>query len=187
VTGSSFCSSFCDWLSFCDFLNSLDSLSFSFCDCLLFKHSFSASVFCCIRFCDCMLIEHSFSASVSGCMSFCNCLLFERSTSVWWRLILSTEGYISQCCLPFWRLHKSVGSMGRCPSTIHGFPLRSDPICLSAYVYRNEFDYLLSKGVPSPVPSSNKGLDNSGVNRTPIHNKGLGWSTLPCHSRKTIC
>jgi hypothetical protein len=71
--------------------------------------------------------------------------------------------------------------------TIHGFPVPSDPICLSMYVYRNEFDYLLSKGVPSPVPSSNKGLDSSGVNETPICNKSWGRSTLPCHSRRRIC
>jgi hypothetical protein len=56
--------------------------------------------------------------------------------------------------------------------SIHGLPVPSDPICLSTYVYRNEFDYLL--GVPSPVPSPNEGLDSSGVNGTPINNKGLG-------------
>jgi hypothetical protein len=122
-----------------------------------------------------------------GCMSFCDCFSFERLTSVWWRLILATEDYISQCCLPFWRVQKSVGSMGRCPITIHGFRVPSDPICLSMYVYRNEFDYLLSKGVPSPVPSSNKGLDSSRVNETPICNKSWGRSMLPCHSRRRIC
>ena len=47
--------------------------------------------------------------------------------------------------------------------SIHGLPVPSDPICLSTYVYRNEFDYLLNKGVPSPVPSPNEGLDSSGV------------------------
>nr|QHR86950.1 hypothetical protein Q903MT_gene957 [Picea sitchensis] len=52
---------------------------------------------------------------------------------------------------------------------------------------REIFDYLLNKGVPSPVPSPNEGLDSSGVNGTPIHNKGLGRSTLPCHSRRRIC
>jgi hypothetical protein len=31
------------------------------------------------------------------------------------------------------------------------------------------------------------GLDSTGVNGTPIHNKGLGRSMLPCHSRRRIC
>ena len=155
------CMSFCNGsrrFSFCDCLSFFDRLSFRFCDCLLFEHSFSASVFNCMRFCDWFLsirfrcpflVAWVFSvrfqlhevlwllfiwAFVFGVHFWFNELLwlflFERSNLVWWRLISATKGCISQCFLPF--LH--FGELKTAPS---------DPICLSMYVYRNEFDYLL--------------------------------------------
>ena len=162
------CMSFCNGsrrFSFCDCLIFFDRLSFRFCDCLLFEHSFSAfvfnsmrfltdfwafvfgvrfwlhefsaSVFNCMRFCDFFLFEHSFSTFVSGLMSFCDWFLYERSNLVWWTLISATKtkGRISQCCLPFFHFGQLK-------------TVASDPICLSTYVYRNEFDYLLKVFLP---------------------------------------
>ena len=127
-------------------------------------HEFSASVFNCIRLCDFFLFEHSFSTFVFGLMSFCDWFLYERSNLVWWRLISATKGCISQCCLPFCTEWSNMFING----------------CIQKWIW------LFIKSVPSSVPSSNKGLDSSGVNETPICNKSWG-STLPCHSRRSIC
>jgi hypothetical protein len=94
--------------------------------------------------------------------------------------LIRGEGFVNSCISPIC-IMRSIITAGLF------YLLPSDPICLSTYVYKNEFDYLLNKDVPSYVPSSNKRLDSSGVNGTPIHNKGLGRSTLPSHSRRRIC
>jgi hypothetical protein len=55
---------------------------------------------------------------------------------------LNNEGLyfpVVSAIFSFWRAQNSVDSFnGSLPPTIHGFPVPSDPICLSTYVYRNE-------------------------------------------------